>query len=225
MIFFGLAVMQASTLAAYLQPPEVAGGYGFSSLQLAFFTMTAWVGIGCAEVCGFLSNDKVPLWVARRRGGQWHPEYRLANAIIPSFTLPIGLGLWGAGLQYHLHYMVLALASFIIWFSALLALPVCCNYVVECFVQYPIECSVSINFYRIVFGLITVFITTQWDNAVGIGWLWGMGAFFILFVDIIMIGMVFKGNVAREYTAKMNKSFIDSEDGAVLNVKADDASA
>ena len=47
----------------------------------------------------------------------------------------------------------------------------------------------------------------------------------MLFVDIIMIGMVFKGHVVREYTAKMNKSFIDFEDGTVLNVKADDASA
>lgn len=219
MIMFGVPVMQASTLATYLQPPKEAGGYGFSSLQMAFFTMTSWVGIACAEVCGLLFNDKIPLWVARRRGGEWHPEYRLANTLVPSILLPIGLGVWGAGLEYHLHYMVLALASFLIWFSALLALPVCCNYVVECFVQNPIECTVSINFYRLLFGLISVFITTQWEDAVGVGWVWGMGAFFVVFVDLLMIVIVLKGHVVRQWTTTLNKSIAVTEDGARVTVK------
>lgn len=220
-VALGLPIMQASTLATYLQPPVEAGGYGFSSLQMAFFTMTAWVGIICAQVYGYFFNDKTPLWVARRRGGIWHVEYRLSNTILPSILLPIGLGLWGAGLEYHLHFMVLALASFIIWFGALLALPVCYNYTVECFLQHPVETSVSLNAYRVTFGLISVFIVTQWQAAVGVGWMWGMGAFFILFVDIIMAGLILKGHVVREWTAKLRKTTTVTEDGATITMKTD----
>ncbi|WPH03302.1 Hypothetical protein R9X50_00617900 [Acrodontium crateriforme] len=216
-ISLGLPIMQASTLATYLVPPEVAGGYGFSSLDLAFFTMTAWVGMGAAQVYGYLFNDKTPLWVARRRGGKWHPEYRLANTILPSFLLPIGLGLWGAGLQYHLHFMVLAVASFLIWFSALLSLPICYNYIVECFLRHPVEASVSLNAYRVSFGLMSVFIVTKWQASVGIGWVWGMGAFFILIVDMIMAFLILKGHVVREWTVKLCPSITNSEDGAQIS--------
>lgn len=120
--------------------------------------MTAWMGIVCAQVYGYFFNDKTPLWVFRRRGGTWRTEYRLANTILPSILLPIGLGLWGADLQYHLHYMVIALGPFLIWFGALLALPVCYNYIIECFLHNPVETSVSLNAYRVTFGLISVFI-------------------------------------------------------------------
>jgi hypothetical protein len=220
-VALGLPIMQASTLATFFQPPVEAGGYGFSSLQMAFFTMTAWVGIFCAQAYGYFFNDKAPLWLARRRGGTWHPEYRLANTILPSILLPIGLGIWGAGLQYHLHYMVLALASFIIWFGALLALPVCYNYVVECFLHNPVETSVSLNAYRVTFGLISVFIVTQWQGAVGVGWMWGMGAFFILLVDIIMIGLILKGHVVRTWTVKLSKTIAITEDGVTINAKTE----
>lgn len=219
-IALGLPIMQASTLATYLEPPTEAGGYGFSSLQMAFFTMTAWVGIIGAQVYGFLFNDKIPLWLARRRGGTWHTEYRLANTVLPSIILPIGLGIYGAGLEYHLHFMVLALGSFLIWFGALLALPVCYNYIIECFLHHPVEASVSLNAYRVSFGLMSVFIVTQWQGSVGVGWMWGMGAFFILFVDIIMLGIILKGHLVRKWTGSLSSNIIATEDGAKISIIA-----
>ncbi|KAI9743772.1 MAG: hypothetical protein M1818_002505 [Claussenomyces sp. TS43310] len=215
----GLPIMQASTVAIYLTTPTAVGGYGFSSLQLAFFTMTAWVGIIGAQVYGYFFNDKTPLWVARRFGGTWHPEYRLANTILPGILLPIGLGIYGAALEYHLHFMVLALASFLMWFGALLALPVCYNYIVECFLHTPVEAAVALNSYRIAFGLMSVFIITQWQAAVGVGWMWGMGAFFILFVDIIMLVVILKGHSIRKLTVHVSKSIASTEDGTRIIVK------
>ena len=140
--------MQASTLTTYLELPSLAGGYGFSSLLMSFFTLTAWLGMFVAQVYGYSSNDKTPLFLAYRRGGKRHYEYRLSNNIFPSILMSIALGIYGACLQYHLHYMALhglALGSFLIWIAALLALPVCYNYVIECFVHTPVEASVSFN--------------------------------------------------------------------------------
>ncbi|KAF2861364.1 putative polyamine transporter [Piedraia hortae CBS 480.64] len=213
-IVLGLPIMQASTLATYVMPPVAHGGYGFSPLQIACFTFTAWIGMIAAQLYGYLFNDVTPLWLARRRGGTWHPEYRLANTLLPSILMPIALGLYGAGLQYHLHIMVLALGSFLIWFSALLALPVCYNYVVECFLHHPVEASVALNAYRVSFGLMSVFTITDWQKSVGVGWMWGMGAFLIVFVDLIMIGIVFKGHVVRNWTVKLNPDIAVTEDGA-----------
>ncbi|OBT72623.1 hypothetical protein VF21_08371 [Pseudogymnoascus sp. 05NY08] len=212
-IALGLPIMQASTLAIYLMPPVSAGGYGFSALQLAFFTMTAWAGIISAQLYGYLFNDRVPLAVTRRFGGIWRLEYRLANTMLPGSLLPIGLAIYGVGLQLHLHYMVLALASFLIWFAALLALPVCYNYIVECFVQTPVEASVALNSYRIAFGLMSVFIITQWQSAVGVGWMWGMGAIFVLLVDGLMMFVLCNGHEVRKYTNRVSTTIAVTEDG------------
>lgn len=215
--------MQASTLATYLEPPVSAGGYGFSSLQMAFFTMTAWAGIIAAQVYGIIFNDKTPLWLARRHNGTWHPEYRLANTILPSIVLPIGLAIYGVALQYHLHFMVLALGSFLIWFGALLALPVCYNYIIECFLHNPVEASVSLNAYRVSFGLMSVFIVTKWQASVGVGWMWGMGALLIVFVDMIMVGIILKGHLVRRWTGRLSSSIAVTEDGAVISARRDNA--
>ncbi|OBT56568.1 hypothetical protein VE04_03076 [Pseudogymnoascus sp. 24MN13] len=73
---------------SYPRPPVSAGGYGFSALQLVFLTMTAWAGIISAQLCGYLSNDRIPLAVACRSRGIWRPEYRLANTLIPVSCSP-----------------------------------------------------------------------------------------------------------------------------------------
>ncbi|KAK1808613.1 hypothetical protein LTR12_017022 [Friedmanniomyces endolithicus] len=212
-IALGLPILQASTLAQYLAPPPVAGGYGFSPFQIACFTFSAWAGMIAAQIWGYFFNDFIPLWFAKRRGGVWHTEYRLVNTIVPGIVLPIGLSIYVASVQYHLHFMVMALGSFLIWFGALLALPVCYNYIVECFLHHPVEASVSLNAYRVSFGLMSVFIVTNWQMTMGVGWMYGLGAFLIVFVDILMVIVIRKGHVVREWTAMLSTSIVNTEDG------------
>lgn len=109
--------------------------------------------------------------------------------------------------------MVLALGSFLIWFGALLALPVCYNYIVECFLKHPVEASVALNAYRVSFGIMSVFIITDWQESVGVGWMWGMGSFLIVLVDLIMIFVVLRGHVVRRWTVKLNPGVANTEDG------------
>jgi hypothetical protein len=121
--------------------------------------------------------------------------------------------------------MVLAFASVLIWFGALLVMPVCYNYVVECFLNHPVETSVSLNAYRIAFGILSLFTVTEWQAAVGVGWLWGMGAFLIVFVDLITVALIWKGHLVRELTVRLNKSISVTEDGAKITVKANERNA
>jgi hypothetical protein len=224
-VALGLPILQASTLAQYLAPPIIAGGYGLEPFQVAWFTFSAWAGIIAAQIWGYFFNDTTPLWFAKRRGGVWHIEYRLANTIIPSIVLPFGLGIYGAGVQNHLHFMVLALGSFLIWFSALLALPVCYNYIVECFLQHPVEASVSLNAYRVSFGLMSVFIATDWQETMGVGWMYGLGAFLVVLVDMIMVGIIWKGHIVREWTVGPDLSIANTEDGDRVFTQAEEIGA
>lgn len=58
-----------------------------------------WAGLALCQICGAFLNDRVPLWISRRRGGAWHLEYRLYPILLVAAASPIGFGIFGAGVQ------------------------------------------------------------------------------------------------------------------------------
>jgi hypothetical protein len=82
---------------------------------------------------------------------------------------PIGLGLFGAALKFHLHFIVLALATFLITLTAVVSAPILDTYVVECFTTRSSEANSVMNSYRLIFGLAVPFFIFPWVEAVGVG--------------------------------------------------------
>ncbi|EPS31991.1 hypothetical protein PDE_06950 [Penicillium oxalicum 114-2] len=215
LISFGFYVGVNALTPVWLQKPVAAGGYGFTLKQNAAFTFSHWIGIVVVQLLGHSLNDRVPLALARRfNKGVWKPEYRLHVLWLPSLILnPIGLGIFGAALQYHLHYMVLALAVFIVTIGSLASVPVTVNYVVECFTKYPGEAGIVIGAYRIVYGLTISFYINPWVEAVGVGWVYGMMAFFAVFSFFFIMLLMWKGHAIREIQFS---SLASSEEGEKL---------
>lgn len=118
---------------------------------------------------------------------------------LPAVLAPIGLGIYGASLQYHLHFMVLALGFFLNAFAALLSVPICLNYVIECFIANANEAAIAMNVYRLGFAICLSFFVFEWEADVGgPGWVFGMAAFFDLFVALLIAVVVWKGHVLRK---------------------------
>lgn len=152
-----------------------------------------WIGVIVAQIWGELLNDRVPLLISRRRHS-WRPEYRLHTLWVPGLiTMPIGLGLFGAGLQYRLHYMVLALGAFFIGYSSTVAIPVTLNYAVECFERNPQEVGTCMNIYRLVLGLAVPFFIEDWRESMTIGWVFGLAAFVSLFSFLLILLLMWQG--------------------------------
>ena len=107
--------------------------------------------------------------------------------------------------------MVLALGAFLVEFSALLCVPVCINYVVECFPGYAIEVATIIGVYRLALGLSLEFYFQPWSARVGIGWLFGMAAFLSLFVLLVMVGLAWQGRWLRRFM--LVKDVAEPEEG------------
>ena len=162
-----------------------------------------WFGVAAAQIWGILLNDRIPLWMTKRRGGTWHPEYRLYSLSIPSMVLlPAGLGIFGASLQYHLHYMVLAVGSFITTFATMQTIPVSVNYIVECFEMHPTQVGAIMGAYRLTFGLAVPFFVDPWIAAVGgPGWVFGMAAFFSLVAFACTVLLMWKGRWIRSFSS------------------------
>ncbi|KAJ5762168.1 uncharacterized protein N7511_005550, partial [Penicillium nucicola] len=199
LVSFGFYVGVNALTPVWLQKPVSAGGYGFTLEQNAAFTFSHWIGIIVVQFYGHYLNDRFPLYLARRfNHGVWKPEYRLHVLWLPSLVLnPIGLGIFGAALQYRLHYLVLALGVFVVTVGSLGSVPVTVNYVVECFPGFPAEVGIVVGAYRIVYGLTIGFYIDGWVDAVGVGWVYGMMAFFATFSFFFVMLLMWKGEVIR----------------------------
>lgn len=183
-------------------------------------TFALWIGILLAQVWGAYANDRIPLWVSRRNGGIWKPEYRLHTLWFPALiVLPIGLGIFGAALEYHLHYMVLALGSFLISFGAITTIPVAVNYVVECFKLHASEVGTIMGCYRLTLGLVIPFFIDQWIAAVGgPGWVFGMAAFFSIFAFGFVALLMWKGHDLRQITfGHLASDVAADEEGKIMS--------
>jgi hypothetical protein len=194
MVYFAWSVAVQTFLSVFLQEPLIAGGYAFSPKRNAAFTFTQWVAIAVAQLYGHFVNDRLPLMICKRNGGKWHPEYRLHSLWFPIlFTYPIGLGIFGACLHNHWHYMVLAFAVFLITFSGVSGIAPCVNYIIEALSPaLANEATAAMNLYRLVFGISITFFLFPWAAAVGVQWVFGMMAFFtIVAFGAIVLVMVF----------------------------------
>lgn len=179
-------------------------------MSAVFFA--SWIGAILAILYGIAFNDRIPLAVSRRRGDKWRPEYRLHAIWFPALVMPIGLGLFGACLEYHLHFIVLAAALFLIAFSTLASMPIAVNYGIEAFGQYPQEVGAALNAYRQVLAVSVSFFFAAWEKKVGIGWVFGMAAFFCFATFLGMVLLAFAGEKIRKVT--IGKSAYQEEDEA-----------
>ncbi|KAI9642425.1 hypothetical protein NHQ30_009230 [Ciborinia camelliae] len=196
---FGFYVAMNSLSPTFLQKPIKAGGYGFTIWQNAEFSFTHWIGIFFALFYGQYLSDRLPLYIAQRYNhGIWVPEYRLHALWIPGLLNPIGLGLFGAGLLYHLHWTILALATILVTFGSLCITPITVNYINECFIGHAAEASIAVNFYRVAFGLSVAFYIKPWVAAVNVGWTYGTMAFLELVGLLCVALLVWKGRRIRE---------------------------
>ncbi|RDL40144.1 Uncharacterized protein BP5553_00123 [Venustampulla echinocandica] len=200
-ISFGFYVALNALTPVWLQKPKIAGGYGFDVTDNAAFTFVHWFGFLFGLVYGQLVSDRLPLWLASRKGGAWKPEYRLhALWFTNLFLMPIGLGLVGASLQYNLHFMVFALGHFFVTIGSMVSIPVTVNYIAECFRSHTIEATIPVNSMRLFLGLSINFYATEWVAKVNIGWFYGMMAFFTVFAFFFLMILMFWGHKIRQWT-------------------------
>lgn len=201
LIHFGFYIAMNALTPVYLQKPAKLGGYGFTVHQNALFSFVHWIGITFSLLYGHFFSDRLPLYLCARNAGVWKPEFRLHALWIPAFFAnPIGLGIFGAALQYKMHWVVLAVGQCIVTFGSLALIPIVVNYLCECFTKHPAEVSITGNCLRLLFGLSVAFYINEWIADVGVGWVYGMMAVF----DAVSFGFVgllmWKGHVIRGWT-------------------------
>lgn len=189
-----MAGVQAPILLQEPFDPPATLGYGFDPQETSYWYFSAWIGAILAVGYGLVVNDRLPLWFYHRRlASGWRPEYRLQTAWLPGLVLgPVGCGLFGAGVFYHLHVGVLALGECLIVFAAVASVPPGMNYLVEVFGAHNQEVGAVMNAYRLLLTIPLQFFYGPWVARIGVNWVWCTAAFLSLAAfGLVCILMVF----------------------------------
>ena len=136
-----------------------------------------WINIIVCQLCDYFLNDCVSLHITRRTD-IWHLEYRLYNIFLVVAIASIDLSIFDARLQYHLHYIMLALNAFLIMFVDIYSTLITINYVTECFSELSLEVSVIMSVYRQILELSLSFFVIQNES-----WIWLMSLYRLLLLS------------------------------------------
>ncbi|RAK86464.1 polyamine transporter [Aspergillus costaricaensis CBS 115574] len=205
MVDFGFASMAIILGVTFVEAPRDEGGYAMSKISMASFTLTQAIGTALAELYGHFISDRLPLYLFHRKSKsqdieptEWRPEYRLHCLWVPVIMLPIGLGLFGASLEYHYHWVLLALGFLLLTFGAISLLPVAMTYLCECFPNHVSEVSAGMGVWRLILGVLSAVFIAPWNDKVGPGWVFGSAGLITLpaFGGVIIL-MVFGRQVRQ----------------------------
>lgn len=179
-----------------------------------------WIGFAVGLLYGQFFSDRIPMWFVARNKGVWKPEYRLHTLWPTNFVLmPLGLGLVGIAMEYRLHWIVMAIGQFFVTIGSLVSIPITVNYICECFRTHTVEATLILNSMRLFLGLSINFYIKPWIAAVGVGWVYGMMAFFTVFAFLFLVALMIWGHAIRQITPFKTT---DSEEGEHVLAKGED---
>ncbi len=121
--------------------------------------------IGC--LAGGTLTDIVAASISKRRGGFFRPEFRLWCLIVPFLFGPVGLLMWGFGLEKQLSPFV-AIAGSGISYAVLCAVPaVGMTYVVDSYRPFAGETMTMLTASKNTFAFALSFAVTPWIESDG----------------------------------------------------------
>lgn len=95
-------VVLITTIPVYFSAPP----YNFGAGQQGLVFLSSCIGNAFGSIfCGYV-NDKVSQWSTRRNNGVFEPEMRLPPVIFPAVLVPVGLIMFGVGVNNGIHWIV-----------------------------------------------------------------------------------------------------------------------
>lgn len=139
-----------STIPQFVQPPVIAGGYGFSNTSFALIHLAPMIGTVIAEFWGHWFNDFLCNRYIKQHSGQYKPENRLWG-VYPAWLIGIaGLVIYGQVLEHHLSWVGLAFGWGMNCFSTLATTVAISSYLLDVLPQHACLTAAWICFFRTV---------------------------------------------------------------------------
>ncbi|EXJ91617.1 hypothetical protein A1O3_00167 [Capronia epimyces CBS 606.96] len=153
-----------ATIALVLAAPP----YNFSTEMIGVMFIAPF--IGCTLGCLFagVSANRFAVWMARKKGGIFEPEYRLWMAVVPVILHPAGCILFGVGAHHGVHWMGLAFGLAFIVGTFPIGSAIAINYIIDSYREISGDGLVTMICIRNSMGFGFSYAVTPWITASGV---------------------------------------------------------
>ncbi|RVX73564.1 hypothetical protein B0A52_02452 [Exophiala mesophila] len=156
-------VVNATTALVLASPP-----YNFPTNMIGVMFIAPFIGctIGC--VFAGVSADRFAVWMSRRKGGIFEPEYRLWMAVVPVLLHPAGCILFGVGASHGVHWMGIAFGLAFIVGTFPIGSAIAINYIIDSYREISGDGLVTMICIRNAMGFGFSYAVTPWITASGV---------------------------------------------------------
>ncbi|KAK5059919.1 hypothetical protein LTR84_009802 [Exophiala bonariae] len=174
--------------------------YGFSSWQSGLAFVSGLIG----TLLGILGGGWFSDWLAdvftRRNGGIREPEMRLPAITVALIAGPLGLVLYGCGIEYHWHWIVPTIALGLLSFAIAQGTNVSIVYIIDSYRPIAGETVVTQLAFKSAFGFLLSFYTNPWVELQGYARSFGTMAGICGGVLLMWVPLFFYGRRIRKST-------------------------
>ncbi|CAM1505631.1 Fc.00g112680.m01.CDS01 [Cosmosporella sp. VM-42] len=178
---FGLIILPPVLWAALIQAVTIGflvavssnvdaafeGAYDLEPYQVGLCFVSAIIGSLIGIPAGGHLGDAMADYFTKRNGGIREPEMRLPALILSLITTPLALVLFGAGIEYQLHWICPTIGLGLLNFSITQATNICLVYVIDAYRPVAGEVSLAVLGFKSLFGFLLSFYTNPWIDATG----------------------------------------------------------
>ena len=147
-----------------------------------------YLGFGAGQFAGLFVFGIVSDAILKRlaRGGETKPEYRLPPMLPGGAMIPIGLLIYGWTAQYHVHWIVPLIGTFLIGFGMITVFTPVGTYLVDAFPEYAASATAANTVFRSIGGGLLPMAGPSMYQALDQGW----GNSLLAGVSLGMMGMI-----------------------------------
>lgn len=175
--------------------------YGFAPWQIGMCFLAAVVGSLIGIPAGGQLSDMTASFFTKRNQGCRVPEMRLPAMTICLLSTPLGLVLYGVGIEKKLHWICPTVGLGLLNFSIAQGTNICLVYCIDAYRPVAGEVTLAIMGFKSLFGFLLSFYTNPWVQQAGYinayGTMAGIGAG----VMILWVPLYFWGKAIRHATA------------------------
>jgi hypothetical protein len=192
-VLIGFAVALSSSFAN-----DFAAAYNFTAFQSGLCFFGSFVGGFLAIPAGGPFGEAVANWFTVRNRGVREPEFRLPAIGVSLFTAPLGLLLYGYGLQNRLSFMVPVVGLGLLSFSGGQAINISLMYTLDAYSPVAGEVTIAQLAFKSIIGFGLSATTNTWIATSGLVIAMSEMAAITAFVLLLAIPMFFYGARLRK---------------------------
>ncbi|KAG5360670.1 putative MFS-type transporter [Yarrowia sp. B02] len=192
-----MSMGSTTTANSFVAPP-----YNFSSEAIGNINIAPFVGMILGSFFGGWVNDKTIIWLSKRNGGVYEPEFRLYSLLLANLTLTAGVFMFGISIARGTHWMVPTVGFAIITFGFGSSGTIIVTYLLDCYEKIVADAFIGVIVVRNALAMVIIFCLGPWVDRIGLQNVYITAGCFTLIPLILTVPMIIWGKDLRRRSEK-----------------------